>query len=254
MTDKNKKRDLNKINDLIFRYWTSSGLKKNILELRKKYEIPEEGFFSRENTEELEEEDRKKAEEGYFKRHNWEVKHQAEVLDDLDVLISKYKLPPQAILLLKEYLCCGPLKSPQHDIENFPIIDIDLYPISRESNLLETWDQSGVPYVCIAIPSYASKKDVKSAIDKEWRFFEDQWKLQGWRPSSKRKRTIKDKDIKDRAIDLMEKPKSFFKDDLAKYKEMAVKNKLEKEFPKRKIPSSENIKMIYHKYRNRSKS
>ncbi len=250
---KYRKRDLNKMNDMVFRCWVYSDLKKDILSLREKYDVPKEGFFSRENINDLEEEERKKAIDGLILREKWEIeKDKKELFDDLLSLARKHKLPPHLLLLLKEYLCEGPPKNPINDVVNFLDIDIDLYALTKDTGTLKQWDASGIPYISIIIPSCTKRKDAQRALKDLWKGIEGIWKDQGWIPPLKKKRIIIDKDIKDRIIELMKEPKSSFENSETEYKEIIVEKIIRKEFPKRKIPSFENIRIIYQNYKNKT--
>jgi len=238
------------MNDVVFRQWIS-GLREDIIVIREKYGIPKEGFFIRESVDKLSKEKKAQAIDGLNKREIWDtesngdIKRSKEINSDLRRLLTKYNLPPHLLLLLKEYLLSGPLKDPINDVENFPPIDIDFRAITRSDSILKMWDESGIPYVSVIIPSLAALKETQTAIKENWPIFERIWEVQGWHKEKKRHRPIKNKDIKDRLLELDAK----IVKRKGEYKEIGIGRKIKEEFPDKPDQSFENIRMVKHRYK-----
>lgn len=247
---KHKERDLNHLNDILFRHWLSSGLKEDILKIRGKYGVFREGYVDKNNS----------ASEEITKSQIFREQQEVRLgkdndlsklfSQDLDNLMNKYKLPPNAKLLLKEYFFSGPPKKPINDVDNFTVIDIDLASINSNNNVksetMKEWNKSDIPHVSIIIPSFSTLKEAQNALKKNWKVFENIWRLQGWKKKNKRNRPLMDKDIKDRALELLNEPKK-----VKGYKELEVKEILKKEFPDRKIPDFESLRKMKSRYKNK---
>ena len=246
---KHRERDLNRLNDMIYRRWVHFGLKEDVEKIRGRYGVFKEGYTSYGKLESGEtnknENHREQQEDKIGKKDVLFESFET----DLRSLMKKHSLPPNSELLLKEYFFSGPLKNPINDADNFTVVDVDLASVDKNkkrSDLMREWDDSGIPYVTVIIPSSAKVKNVQKEMKDLWGMFEKIWEAQGWEKRSERYRPIMDKDITDRALELLSQPKKE-----KGYKEIEVIKRLEREFPDRKIPSFESLRKMKNRHKKK---
>lgn len=214
------KKETDKAEELFYKTALNTKFQQDLRVYRKKFDMPENGFQSKEDVENWlktmeKSKDLKKYPLGY-------VQEQVNIL-------KKYRLPLTLHTLLEEYIWTNN-KFKAYPRTPYFGCDIELpwLPDSKE----EMWRKSGQPFVKLLIFGGATQRDVLRYIQKSWGFINKLLNEQAGKPIKRiRKTTEKKRD--ELIFQLSKMPKQELEKRLGEkafYKEMAIRKLLLRDY------------------------
>lgn len=149
----------NKLDELCYRVYITKDFQVDLARTRSRFGIPDPGFAN------------EKAYDAWYAKST--RKKDGDFYNDCTDLVTKYHLPPDAQIRLKEYVLFGTsgLRPESLDIW-VPLDELGVCEVEISPKSADQWTRSGIPTARLIISDHATQRDVLKYVRSHWKIIQ----------------------------------------------------------------------------------
>jgi len=166
-------------------------------------------------------------------------------------LVTKYRLPPDANIRLKEYVLFGTsgLRPESLDIW-MPMDELAVCDIELSDKTAQQWDKSGIPFVRLIVSDHATQADVKRYVSSRWKLIQTMLNVQRGGAKKRLVRAVRNRGLNEEMLRLnklkLSELRKLAPEGIYDYKESAIAAIIN-EHSNEKVTAANVKKIIYRR-------
>lgn len=203
----------NKLDELCYRVYITKDFQVDLARTRSRFGIPDLGFASEKTYEIWYAKSTRKKDGDFYK--------------DCADLVTKYHLPPDAQIRLKEYVLFGTSGLRPESLDVWvPLDELGVCEVEISPKSVDQWTRSGIPTARLIISDHATQRDVLKYVRSHWKIIQRVLDIQRGAGKKRLVRPVRDREMQEEVLILNKLPIQALRKMAPKgeyeYKEMAI--------------------------------
>lgn len=180
----------NKLDELCHRVYITKDFQIDLARIRGRFDIPDTGFAGA------------KAYDTWYAKST--DRQNRDFYEDCTDMVTKYRLPPDAQLRLKDYILFGTSNLRPESLDVWvPLEELNgVCEVELSHKSTEQWAKSGIPFTRLIISGDATQRDVLKYVRSHWKIIQNVLDVQRGTEKKRLIRPVRDRKMQEEILEL----------------------------------------------------